>query len=266
MRMNPRRGSILILVAVIAALAGTSSAQTPSSADLTSSDRLFLGFAEDAAIIQRQWWEGMLEVDNSDSVDATILRGIVAFQPWNDVELGGTMGFGDTDAPGGFDGSGGTDLDLWGKYMLGSDANQTDFVVGAGVTVPTGDDSAGLGTDSFGAGVFGAFRYKLPNWVLSAHAGLRMNGDGQVANVDIDGQTSVQLGGGALIPLNDRLTAVGEVWYEGARFEDFDADLRVLGGVNWHVTERGTLRGAVSFGLDDGAPDQQLLVSFAGRF
>jgi len=261
------RGVHLALFALPIALgAGLGRAEAPSASQLTSSDRLFAAFAEDATVIQRQWWEAQIELDDYDQADATILRGVVAFQPWKDVELGARMGFGDVDAPGGAGGSGGTDLDIWGKYMLGSDANATDFVVGAGVTVPTGDDASGLGADSFGASLFGALRYKLPRWVLSAHAGLRMNEDGQVMGANLDGQTSAQFGLGGLVPVAQRLTAVGEVWYESERFDGADADFRVLGGVNWHAGERFTVRGAVGFGLDDGAPDAQLLGGFAARF
>ena len=91
----------LVVLAPVAALAQTTS----------SSDRLFLSFIEDATIVQNQWWEAQLELADFDSVDQTIVRGIAAFRPWKSVELGGRVGFGQTDTPAGLpDGSGATDL------------------------------------------------------------------------------------------------------------------------------------------------------------
>jgi hypothetical protein len=48
-------------------------------------------------------------------VDQNVLRGTVALQPFQNLEMGGRIGFGSTDAPGDLpEGSGATDLDLWG--------------------------------------------------------------------------------------------------------------------------------------------------------
>jgi hypothetical protein len=237
-----------------------------SLAQTSGSDRLFLAFIEDTAIAQEQWWEGQLEFSEADDVDATVLRGIVALQPWQKVELGGRMGFGDTDTGTDADGSGATDLDVWGKYNFGEKAEKTEFAVGGEATIPTGDDSAGLGFDAFSLGAFGAMRYRWPELILAAHAGLRMTGDGRILGVDLDGQTSLLLGGGVIWPLSDEVTLVGELSYEGERFEETDTDARALGGLNWRPFNRGIVRGALAFGLSDGAPDLQLLAGYAAQF
>jgi hypothetical protein len=249
-------------------------AAKPKTHPTSGSDRLYLSFIEDATVIEKQWWEGQLEIRNGDDVDAAYLRGIVAIQPMKDLEVGARMAFGNTDASAGLpDGSGGTDLDLWGKYYLGSDPKQTEFAVGGTLTIPTGDDTAGLGDDAFSLAGFGALRYRLPKWIITANAGVRLNGNGQTLGLpEQDGKVSLQLGGGAIIPLSDPVQVVGEVRYESERFEGgfdlpgYETDLRVLGGLNWRGVGRGQIRGAAAFGLTDGAPDLQLIGGYAVTF
>ena len=242
---------------------------------LTSgSDRLFLAFAEEAGLIERQWWEGQVELVDADPADATIFRLVFALQPWKRVEMGGRIGFGNTDTPPNLpDGSGATDTDVWAKYHLGAAGGDTEFAVGALATIPTGDDTAGLGTDSFDFQVHGAVRHRLPTMILSAHLGLRHNGDGQIfggtttdTGITLEGKTSTVAGAGVFFPAWDRLTLVGEVVLQTERYERSDSDLRVLGGANWRVFDRGMLRGAAALGVTDGAPDAQLIVSYAHLF
>jgi hypothetical protein len=239
-----------------------------ASAPTESAGRLFLSFVEDAVVVDRQWWEGQIEYSDGDPIDSTIVRGVVALQPWKYVELGGRVGFGNTDTSAGLpDGTGGTDLDLWGKYHLGLDAKDTEYVVGGVVTVPTGDDTAGLGNDAFGAAIFGSLRYRLPALTLSGHVGVRFNGEARLLGLEErDGEVSPMVGLGIIVPAGDRIEIVGEADYEGERFDGGEDDLRLLGGVNWSVFERGIVRGALAFGLTDGAPDFQAIVGYAAQF
>jgi hypothetical protein len=244
---------------------------TPVAAQDSASrvtDRLFLGFAEEASVAQRQWWEGRLELSDGDSIDSNVLRGIAAFQPWEDVEMGLNVGFGDTETTGTLpDGSGATDLDFWTKWFLGGDANDTQFAVGGVATIPTGDDNAGLGMDAFSVGGFGSLRYHLPRWTFSGHVGLRASGDAEFLGLpEFDGETSFQLGLGGIVPLSKSVTLLLETEYEGERFEGGEPDFRALGGINLHGLGRGVIRAAVTAGLDDGAPDAQLLVGYAAEF
>jgi len=266
--------SILVVV-VLAPLAGFGSpalAQAGSgSSPPSSQDRLFLAFIEDATLAQNQWWEGQIEISDGLEVpggdlDAFTVRGIVAFQPWIDVELGVRVGFGNTDGP--VDGSGATDLEAWGKYLLESQSQNVQFAFGGVVTIPTGDETAGLGEDSFGGSAFGTIRYRLDRLILSGHLGVQFNGAGRQfgQTVDRDGETALQLGAGLIYPFSGSVSGIAEISFDGGRLEDSDDDLRLLGGVNWRIGGRSTLRGALTFGLDDGAPDAQILLSYAAQF
>jgi len=260
--------TLIVTVALICcsslALAQSGSSPKPTS----SSDRLFLAFAEDATVVDRQWWEGQLETADWDDFDANVIRGVVAFQPWIDFEVGGRIGFGDTDASGGgLDGSGATDLDVWGKYHLGG-GDETEFAVGGVVTVPTGDESAGLGSDAFGVSAFGAMRHRLNKAIITAHAGVQFNGSGRRFGeiADRDGETAPMVGVGVILPFSDRFTGVGEVEFRDGRLEGDDDNTRALVGINWRPGGRGIFRAALGVGLSDGAPDFQALIGYAAQF
>jgi hypothetical protein len=247
-------------------------AQTEQSSEGTSSsERLFHSFVEDATIVDNQWWEAQVEYADGDTHDLLILRGVATFNPWKNIEIGARVGFGSSDASGDNpDGSGATDLDAWGKYHFGKAGEAAEFAVGAMVTIPTGDEAAGLGDDSFAVGAFGAMRYEWDRFVFSAHAGVRLNADGKEftaeGSSELKGDVSPMAGVGVFFPFSDVVTFVGELNYEGKRFEERDTDIRALGGLNWRVSNRGIVRGAVSLGLTDGAEDAQIIVGYAVNF
>jgi hypothetical protein len=269
---NPRFSILWILLAIVACLPvaaqtdSTEQANTTASSALSATDRLFLSFAEEATLVDRQWWEGQAEIQDGSGYDARILRGVAAFQPWDGVEFGGRVGFGDTSLPGALpDGSGATDLDAWAKYHFGS-GGKTEFAGGGVATVPTGDDTAGLGQDAFSFGAFGSMRYHGDRFVFAGNLGVRGNGDGRIFGVDLNGETSITAGAGVLVPTNRNLTFVGELRYESERFSGFDSDTRLLGGINLGVGTGGVFRAAIAFGLTDGAPDGQLIAGYAATF
>jgi len=269
-----KKGLVLTILVLIA---GTVAAQDPAPPPSPSpaptvtdsrSDRLFLNFLEDAAIVQRQWWEGQLEYTDGDPIDSVLLRGVVAFQPLASLEVGGRVGFGSTDTPSGYpDGTGATDLDIWGKYYFATPSGTTEFAAGAVVTVPTGDDTAGLGYDAFALGGFGSMRYNAKRFTLTGKIGLRFNDDGSIlGSSDVDGETSASIGAGVIWPWSQAVGFVGELNYEDGRFDGQDPDTRALAGIQWHLSDRSLLRGSATVGLSDGAPDFQALVGYACIF
>jgi hypothetical protein len=262
--------TITILTSLLIPVASLAQSEQPSTGT-SSSQRLFRSFIEDATIVDNQWWEAQVEYADADTHDLLILRGVATFQPWKNFELGARVGFGTSDASGDYpDGSGATDLDAWGKYYLGKAGDAAEFAVGAMVTIPTGDEAAGLGDDSFAAGAFGAMRYVYDRFVFAAHVGVRINGDGKVftpeGSSELKGDVSPMVGVGVFFPFTDVVTFVGELNYEGKRFEERDTAIRALGGLNWRVSNRGIVRSALSIGLDDGAEDAQIIVGYAVNF
>ncbi len=257
------RGALLVLAIGFSGAAWAAGAATPTSGE----DRLFQSFAEDATIVPNQWWEGSLEFTSYERLDVTALMATAAFKPVERLEVGGRVGFGNSSADGGSDdGSGATDLDVWGKYHLGAAGGRAEFALGGLVTVPTGDDTAGLGYNAFNFEGFGAVRYRLPEAILTGHFGFRMNGDGHSQADDLDGRISTLFGVGLIFPLSDQVSLVGEANVESERWRDSDSDFRLLAGVNWRPLNRGIVRAAVTAGLTDGAPDGRLTIGYAYTF
>lgn len=240
-------------------------AESPAPAAGAPTDRFFLAFAEEAAVARSQWWEGQVEFLGGNAQDVFVGDFVMALQLYKNLEIGGRVGFGSSSASdGGPDGTGATDLDAWGKYLFR--VGSLDVAAGALLSVPTGDDSAGLGDDGFDLEFFGSVAHRGPRFVLAGQAGIRFNGDGTFRQVDYDGDTSLLLGGGILFPVTDVFTVIGELRYESSRVERGDDDFRVLGGVHWRTTGTAVVRGAVGAGLTDGAPDFQVLLSYAWTF
>ena len=259
----------LLLLTTTAALAQqpTSSASAPTST--SSLDRLFVNFIEDATIVDQQRWEGWFQYEDGDLVDVAALYGTAAFQLWANTEVGGRVGFGktDIDIDDELEGTGATDLDVWGKYYWNLGDRGTEISAGAVLTVPTGDDAAGLGADAFALKGFVAGRFALESVILTGTLGLQANESGRIfESDDIDGETSFAIGGGVIVPWSDSFSFVGELSWKTERFEDFEDDGRVLGGLNLRLSDRGMLRPAVAIGLEDGAPDYMFIIGYAHSF
>jgi len=256
-----------------AAQTATQTAPPPAPAPVSnaaafSQDRLFLqSFEFDGAIVQGQWWEGDAVYTDAHDFNTFTVDFLVALQMMDQLEVGGRVGFGSSDTSGGLEnGTGATDLDVWGKWRLGTSSPDTDISVGAEVTVPTGDDSVGLGTDAFALTFFGALREQMQNSVLTAYAGIQFNDNGQIFGTNLEGTTAGLMGVAILLPLTDTITFVGEANLTTERFEGADSDFSITGGINWHLTDRGIFRAALDLGLTDGANDGALLAGYAYTF
>ena len=204
---------------------------------------------------------------SANPVDSFIVRGIVAFQPWHNVELGGRVGFGSSNGPTGFpDGTGATDLDAWGKYHWNPGSGPTEFAAGVLLTIPTGDNTAGLGRDAFDIEGFGSVRYSAKKLVYAGNIGVRLNGDGEIGGVSYSGKTQGWIAGGVIVPMSSEVSLIGELSIRSEAVDQGEADHRILGGIDWKAFQRGTLRGAVAAGLSDGAPDIEVTIGNAATF
>jgi hypothetical protein len=272
----PRPNPILVLATVFLLASATVMAQstsattstTPSSGTTRSSslDRLYINFIEDATIVDEQRWEGWFQYDDWDIIDISALYGSAAFQVWRNSEIGGRVGFGNSDSTDDLpDGTGATDLDLWGKYYW--DLEGTELTAGAIATIPTGDDSSGLGWNAFSLKGFGAIRHSLRTVVLTGTLGLQANGTGHTLDSgDLDGELAFSAGAGVIAPWSDAFSFIGELSWKSNRFEGLDDDVQLLGGIDLRLSNRGMLRPAVSVGLQDGAPNWVFFVGYAYSF
>lgn len=280
-RNRPGRIAVLTLVCLIGTGAVAQQEQVevaeverPASQAVMSdipagADRLFQRFIEDAAVAPEQWWEGQLVYTDVDPWETLVARLVFALHPYEDWEFGGRVGFGRSDTPPGLqDGTGATDLDAWAKWRLADlgAEGRTDVALGGVLTLPTGDDAAGLGTDSFGLELFGAIRQLFDSFELVGNVGFRLNQDGRVFGRDLEGQVSALLGAGLVLPVGRRVSVIGELNFETERFRGAESDLRFVGGVNWAVGRRGLVRGALELGATDGAPDLALTAGYAWVF
>jgi hypothetical protein len=255
--------TIMILLSVLPAAAEETNTPTYGA------DRLFMNFAEDATIIDGQWWEGQFVWADGDApytIDSMVLRVVAAVNLRPHLEVGGSVGFGDTDADGGVDGSGATDLDLYGKWHFGATKHGSELAAGGIVTIPTGDDTAGLGYDAFSFAGFGSLRHRFEHFVLTGNIGARANGDGGFRGADLDGDLSGFGGAGIIYPISDQVSLIGEMDFESSRFDGGKSMFDVSGGLNWHLSNRGIARVAISFGLADGSPDSTLTGGYVFLF
>jgi hypothetical protein len=232
------------------------------------SDRLFRSFVEDTAITGRYRLEAQFQRQEGDSIDRGLMNviGSAQFESIPNVEFGAKLSFVGVNTTAGMGGDGLGDTDLWAKYVLGATSdNRHELAFGAVATLPTGSDSDGTGFDSTASTLFVAGRREIPWGVLTGNLGLSFNGDGQIFDLGLSGETAFGVNIGVIAPMSYRVTLVGEVGYAGERFTGFDDETTVLGGVNVLLKE-GSIRGAVAFGLSDGSPDVEVTVGYAFPF
>jgi len=233
-------------------------------------DRLFLSFVEDPAMTDGQYLEVQASAARDSTaadLDAVAITAAFTFAGLPRIEVGARTGYGETSSGGLGDGSGAQDLELWGKFHLRRSANaRWDVAVGALVTVPTGDEKAGLSADSTRAEWFVAASRTFASAIVIGHAGVAANEGGEIAGTPLDGEVAASAGLGLLVPFSTAASAVFEVSYDGARFEQTDSESRILAGMNWQVHLRGKVRAAVAAGLDDTSADAELIVGYAFAF
>jgi hypothetical protein len=229
-------------------------------------DRLFISFVEDLPVVEHYRAELRLDFDDFDNFDVSTGKAVGAIQLSGlpDVELGASIGFGESDIRGADSSESGlTDLELWGKLHAGPRASGVDWGFGFVVNLPTGEEQPGLGADALSTKLFYSERRALGWAVLSYNVGVEFNEDGEINGTRLDGQVAPSLGAALIFPTSDRISIVTELYASGERFDDQGEDVRLLGGVNWKVGNPVHVRGAVAFGLADGAPDLALTLGLA---
>jgi hypothetical protein len=240
---------------------------------------LFQNFLRDATITSNPYAEGYLNYNSYDYVNITDLAVRGGYGVNSNLELNANIGFRSFNPENGDGESGLTDLGISGRYLVHS---QDGLRVTAGglVTLPIGSEDIGQSNLNFGA--FGAARYDLANgMVITGTLGLdfyetvdiEVKGggvefiDGQLIYTEPEikettkYENSLLLGAGVIYPYSDVLAIVGEFVLKS------NIDYTMLsGGVDYTLNNGARVRGALGLGLDDGAPDVMLLVSYLMSF
>jgi hypothetical protein len=291
MRKSPPALTLLCSLALLTT--GSTLAQTETTTTTTASTtvlkpnmRFFQQFATDAAIVEKQWYGAELRYQSGavppvEEADGWLLTPTIAISLFKNLEVGGSVSYisydldhprprpGDLDD---FDGDSGLgDLTMWGKYRF-FDTGTVSVTAGALLTLPTGSDDDGLGTGEVGPAGFAAVRVKAGDGYFLGEAGIRFNQDASIFETELDGRNSTFFGGGYLWEGYENWVFSGEVTAESERFEDDDSvfdlgasDFRGTAGVQYLFPHQ-FLRGAVSLGFSDGAPDFELIFGYAYHF
>jgi hypothetical protein len=149
--------------------------------------------------------------------------------------------------------SGLSDLTLVGRYKL-TEGKPTQFAAGAKLTLPIGSEDVGAGHFNFGG--FAAVRHPLKNgMVVTGNVALLLEETVNNKGED-DRESSLELAGGVIYPMNKKVNIVGELTIKG------DKDYMLLSGGVDYAMGNGRLRGALGIGLDDNAPDFQIMAGY----
>lgn len=211
--------------------------------------RTFQNFFLDGSHVGSVYGDAGLGFSDFDRRNVVNLGGQVGFPIGRSFELGVMLDFITIDPEVGNNRSGLSDLGIVGRYLVSS--GETDISVGGGLTLPIGDEDVGQG-DDVNINVFGALRH-------TASATLGITG---VLGVDFleegdDYDASLRLGGGLIYRSSPRLQLIGELSFLT------DVEYALLSfGVDYRMNSGSRLRPALGLGVDDGAPDFELLFRF----
>lgn len=239
---------------------------------------LFQSYFFDAPISKTMYGEGGLEYATmgESNVDInTLFLNAKAGYPINEkIEAGVQVGFmnystkvsGNSNSESGL-----TDIGLFGRYNVAQNG-PLNFSAGGMITLPVGSDKIGQGNLDFG--FFGAARYQLENGlVLAGNLGIvfyefqtteyKQTGPNPwdydlVESSERDNYLNIGVGG--IYPVNEQLNAIGELTLKSGM------DYMMLSGGVDYLLGNGRVRGAIGLGLDDAAPDFQLMLSYGLTF
>ncbi len=234
--------------------------------EITQNDRLLQRPEWDGAVVQKNWVQGELRFqkwDNDDFEANTWSLGptfITSLPNLRSLELGGRLSLMSFDPDYSETENGISDVDVWGKYQIFM------LSVGALLTLPTGSDdiihprsSGAVNMEFFAAGRFNA----SPQLAVVAHCGLRKNSDADIKinrfKTEIDGEMQMEIGGGVIYEVSSQLNLLGELNIATEPYDDFDNDIELTGGVEYKLQQDLSLRGGLGIGLDEGAPEYELL-------
>ncbi|MGQ9853073.1 MAG: hypothetical protein ACUVTG_06700 [Candidatus Oleimicrobiaceae bacterium] len=252
-----RTGTRVVIGLVVLAMTLPSLAQTNSQ-----TVKLFQSYFFDSPIARAAYAQVGLAYNDYDKSSALRIGPQGGF-PINDkIEVEGAIAYVSW-SPGE---SGISDLELYGRYNL-VDSKELNGSVGAMVTLPIGSEKIAAGNLNFGG--FGALRYALQNGMtITGNIGLlffettTFEFDLQKGTLEekTSHESCLNLGVGAIYPVSKLLHVVGELVLQSKY------DYMLLSAGADYKVGNGRVRGSLGLGLDDGAPDLQLIAGYAISF
>ncbi|MBN2460175.1 MAG: transporter [Candidatus Cloacimonetes bacterium] len=222
---------------------------------------LFQNFYRDAMITSQLFLNGSFQYSKSSmmKVDWTTMDiGIKAGYPISDkLEADAGISFISISPDEGDGESGLSDVLVSGKYCF-----KTDPVISAGafMTLPVGSEDIGQSNLNFG--FWGAIRHRLSEPVeINGSVGLDFVEGVDAETGDTEYKNDFVLGGGAVYSLSEKIALVPELTFTS------DSDYSLLScGIDYSLSASGKMRGMLGLGLDDGAPDILLHLSYLTGF
>jgi len=251
----------------------------PASAEISSNARMLQKPEWDGAVVSGKWLSGEFRYQKyeiGDDEDADV----IAFGPTfaaslpnlPELELGTRLWLMNEDYDHFKSETGLSDIDLWGKYQF---FNNNGLMLSGGLmfSLPVGCEGVvhPRATGEFNLELFGAARYNIDEvFSVVGHLGIRKNSDmeseleGKGSNADvegeIDGETQFEIGGGIIYQLQYNLNILGELNIATEAYDDAENDIELTGGVEYMLQPNLSLKGGLGLGMDDGAPDFELII------
>ncbi len=246
-------------------------------AEITENNRLLQKPEWDGAIISGKWLNNevryqQFEVNGNEdvnflSVGSTFITSIPAIP---NFEIGAKLWLMNANYDHFDSETGLSDIDCWGKYQF---YNMNNLLISGGIqlTLPLGSDSIlhPRASGETNIELFGAARYRVSEITsVVGHVGLRRNADADVdlsskngfdIDAEIEGETQIEAGCGIIYQLQPSLNLLGEFNIATEAYDDSESDIEMTFGAEYMLKPNMSVKGGLGFGLDDGAPQAELI-------
>lgn len=245
------KSKVMLGILLVLTVCSTSYAQNETKGDI----RLFQSFFEDAHITPEPYLDGEFDYSYYDFNRADLgvyqlaLRLGLPINP--KTEIHGRMGMVHVDPDNGSE-TGISDLYIGGRHLIID--RETKVTAGGFITIPIGREKTW--ENNFDAGIYSALRHPVSEEiVLTGTIGLVYTE--KPLQFGDDHEAILRLGGGAIYQYSNEVSFIGEAVIE-SRYDY----MLLSGGMDYKFDRKSSIRGALGVGVDDGAPDAQVLLSF----
>ncbi len=254
------------------------------NAEIKSNMRLLQKPEWDGAVFNGQWLNTDFRYQSfeNDSVESDYLifgpTFATSFPDLPGLELGMRFWLMNTDYDYYEDEFGVSDIDCWGKYQF-FNRSRLSLTGGFLFTLPSGGNGVmhNRASGEVNFEMFGSARFYASDTIaIIGHVGIRKNSDMNFSlsaeddarsfQGEIDGEIQFEFGGGAIVQVLSDLNILGELNVATEAYEDSGSDFQITTGAEYIINSYVSLKSGVGFGLDDGAPDMEIIIGCAVHF